>query len=126
MGLGINGSSRSLPSSPYTLESQPGPMAYLASPNPTAYSRARSDEFVRKSMFSIDDDDDEDVASPLGPNERNRIMSHPNRASNDGAKGEIASSILAKRRSNWEDTDYVGLVESYDSTWAERSAHSLS
>jgi hypothetical protein len=77
-------------------------------------------------MFSIDDDDDEDEASPLGLNERNRIMSHPNRASNDGAKGEIASSILAKRRSNWEDTDYVGLVESYDSTWAERSAHSLS
>jgi hypothetical protein len=77
-------------------------------------------------MFSIDDDDDGEENGNAA--ERKRMMNQTKSpsASESSSKGEIAYNILSKRRNNWDDADYASLVESYDATWAERSAHTLS
>ena len=123
--LGMNSSSRSYSSRPYTLESLPGPIGYQQS-IPSSMSTARSADFVRSSMFSIDDDDDGEENGNAA--ERKRMMNQTKSpsASESSSKGEIAYNILSKRRNNWDDADYASLVESYDATWAERSAHTLS
>ena len=122
--IGLNSTSRSLSSTPYRLESLPGPIGYQNVP--TSLARQRSADFVRKSMFSIDDEDDDEEGES---NERHRMITSPTQTSatseGEQSKGEIAYSILSKRRNHWDDADYVGLIDSYDATWAERSAHSL-
>jgi len=124
--LGLTSSSR-YSSRPYTLENLPGPIGFPQS-IPSPLSRQRSADFVRKSMFSIDDDEEGESGQASEPNEKKRMISRTSSSStNDtSSKGEIAYSILSKRRNNWgDDADYASLVESYDSTWAERSAHTI-